>query len=267
MIADASLVLWSPYCDAMLHAVDDTIDGGALDPRLVKVLTNVLTTVHVSADRAGVDDALLRGRIALRLILLLEQDEQLRDAVQMARHAVQLVYEARSQRWNTPSIAPSGVKDIDALTMSSVTTTIDEEMRVSAAQRVGGNAFGIASTLEPLDQDLAVLHTDLLLALFRTELALGSKNYQATLKHRARAILLKERELAKNQAEAARGSPQSAKRLSERRKKTRKRTRGCWTTRRTTALARGKSICRSRSRPRLGLAANAKRTTTSAHFC
>ena len=200
LVADAALGLWSPYCDAMLHAVDDALVEEPLDPRLIDVLINVLTTVHVAADRANVDDALLRGRVALRLVLLLEKEGELRDAIQLSRHAAALVDRSRASRMDARKVQPQDQADVDAVSMASVTLTVDERAQVAAKARPGGHVYGLGSSLEPLDQDLAVLHTDLQLAVFRCELALGSLSFQATQKHRARAKRLKERELARNRA-------------------------------------------------------------------
>ena len=64
-ICDAAITLWSPYCDAMLHAIDDILEEDLpIDQRLIKVLLDVLTTIHVALDRCDADDPIYAGAFA-----------------------------------------------------------------------------------------------------------------------------------------------------------------------------------------------------------
>eukprot|EP00943_MAST-04B_sp_MAST-4B-sp1_P002745 g2745.t1 len=203
LIGDATLTLWSPYCDAMLHAIDDVLEENLpIDKRLVNVLLNVLTTIHVSFDRCDVDDPVLRGRVCLRLVLLLEQEGELRDAVQIIRHGVKTLEKHKASRWNAANIVPYDNKERDGLSMSSISMIVEKELFESGLSNENGykRVYGLGSLLEPLDQDLGALHVDLTMAMYRLELALGSDIAVKAKKHKARLKLIKERELAKNKA-------------------------------------------------------------------
>ena len=64
--------------------------------------------------------------------------------------------------------------------MSSICTVIDQGLfdwsttEEEAKQNRDKRLIGLGSIIEPFDQDLAALHTDLILAMHRVELALGS---------------------------------------------------------------------------------------------
>ena len=201
LICDATLTLWSPYCDAMLHAIDDVLEENLpIDQRLVKVLLNVLTTIHVCFDRCDVDDPILRGRVCLRLVLLLEQEGELRDAVQIVRHGVRTLEKHRTSRWNAANIVPYNDKARDSLSMSSISMIVEKDLFEDGSSDSSKRVYGLGSLLEPFDQDLGALHVDLTLAMYRVELALGSDITVKSKKHKARLKLIKERELAKNKA-------------------------------------------------------------------
>ena len=169
-VCDAALTLWSPYCDAMLHAIDDILEEDLpIDQRLIKVLLDVLTTIHITLDRCDADDPILRGRVCLRLTLLLEQESELRDAVQIIRHGLKTIEGHRASRWNAANIKPFDEHERDALSMSSICTVIDQGLfdwsttEEEAKQNRDKRLVGLGSIIEPFDQDLAALHTDLIL--------------------------------------------------------------------------------------------------------
>ena len=166
LICDATLTLWSPYCDAMLHAIDDVLEENLpIDQRLVKVLLNVLTTIHVCFDRCDVDDPILRGRVCLRLVLLLEQEGELRDAVQIVRHGVRTLEKHRTSRWNAANIVPYNDKARDGLSMSSISMIVEKDLFEDGSSDSSKRVYGLGSLLEPFDQDLGALHVDLTLAM------------------------------------------------------------------------------------------------------
>ena len=90
--------------------------------------------------------------------------------------------------------------------MSSICTVIEQGLfdwsrtEEEANQNRDKRLVGLGSIIEPFDQDLAALHTDLILAMHRVELALGSDINTKSKNHKRRLKLLKERELAKNRA-------------------------------------------------------------------
>ena len=203
-ICDAAITLWSPYCDAMLHAIDDILEEDLpIDQRLIKVLLDVLTTIHIALDRCDADDPILRGRVCLRLTLLLEQESELRDAVQIIRHGLKTIEAHRASRWNA-NIKPFDEHERDALSMSSICTVIDQGLfdwsttEEEAKQNRDKRLVGLGSIIEPFDQDLAALHTDLILAMHRVELALGSDINTKSKRHKRRLKLLRERNWPKS---------------------------------------------------------------------
>lgn len=182
-MVDFTLILYS-HAEAMFNWLDKN-DPGKVRQRTSKMaveelLLQCMTTVHSAATMTDMDDAALRGTIALRLGRLLLDSGEHRSAVEALREGVAGLQAARDQLVNHSLHLPRRSDDQQALTAAAVSCYFDNPLEEKLSQRPGVGAyggtglFGAGSQARLQDNSLACLHADLISTLFEAELALSA---------------------------------------------------------------------------------------------
>ena len=168
---------------------------GAADVKIAALTLDDFLEMYVASagavysilTRLDVDDALLRGRVALGMADALrnrasktEKMSDCRRAVTVLRKGLDAVHDARSLAVRALVHRPVEEADLVYVARQSITTNVSDcavaaatKGRLGAHGYGGSGIFGAGSVLDSLHQALAALDVDLLIALARTELDLG----------------------------------------------------------------------------------------------
>mmetsp|Transcript_2013 Transcript_2013/g.3174 ORF Transcript_2013/g.3174 Transcript_2013/m.3174 type:complete len:616 (-) Transcript_2013:1-1848(-) len=179
LIRKISLAMWSK---SLYPALQDTLcraEAGIGTDEIQFIVEPMLTVVRC-LDVVSIEDPVLMGSVALITCHLIALTDDKRRCISLLHKALETLDNHRAARVDLSLHLPDDVRDVKALQHASFTCRSDNApLWHQAAKRLGAHAFagyglfGTSSAMYPSDQAMADIHTDLLILLFRTELAYG----------------------------------------------------------------------------------------------
>ena len=159
LLTDAALLLWSPFCKAMLDTIGLT--QGSINHGLMEIALEALSSIHAVLNECECSDIPLRASISLRLAQLALLDNDLVFAIQVIRKSLQTINTYASESELIGSMHADTLSFLYLLELKQGGSDIEKRLLTECKANSFAKSILLAtiSTMKPLDDYQGRLET------------------------------------------------------------------------------------------------------------